>query len=211
MITIFLLSFILFGNVIGSEIDNTFDYRLLSTDIKKVQKAINEGANVNAVARNGSGNTALIMAAKNNNIEVAKLLIEKGAYLDVKNEDDNTALMSASRRGCFEIVKLLIEAGAKFNIQNNFGYTALMLAAANNRQEISKLLIHAGADLDLKDEDGSTALMLAESKKFEEIIKLIKERMEYLAKIKKEVSSCLSDPNAQLLPIVVSNLINEYL
>lgn len=245
---IFLLFLFLAGNIIGSEVDDTFDCRLLSLNINEVQNAIKEGANVNAINKNGSGNTALIVAALGNRLGIAKLLIDSGADVNVKNNFDQTALMLAAANNNrlemsklligakadvnaidnygktalvyaivndrLEIAKLLIDSGASLYVINNDASTALMSAVFHNRLEMAKVLIDSGADLDAVNNNGRTALMIAMDRKNEEMIKLIKERMEcmeYLEKAKKEVSGYFSDPERQILPPVVSSIINEYL
>ena len=143
-------------------------------------------------------------------LKTAKEGISKGANVnalkidDDGNETSSTALMEAD----FEVAELLIKAGADLNLQDEDGDTALMRAIIFNSIEKAKLLIDAGADLNIRNEKGRTALDLKDDK---EIIKLLKDRMEYLEKAKKAVNSYLSDPSAQILPPVISNLINEYL
>ena len=75
----------------------------------------------------GSGGSALHLAAINNRKEVVKLLIEKGANLNVKanNQDGSTPLQWAVIGGNLEIVKMLIDAGAKINDKDTKGFTAL--------------------------------------------------------------------------------------
>ena len=53
--------------------------------------------------------TALIWACRNNNIEIVKLLIEKGADINAKNFIGYTALIWACRNNNTEVIKLLIE------------------------------------------------------------------------------------------------------
>ena len=55
---------------------------------------------------------ALIKAAGNGQTETVKLLIEKGADVNVKNKSGGTALESASFCGHTDIIKLLKKAGA---------------------------------------------------------------------------------------------------
>ena len=62
---------------------------------------------------NKKGNTALMRAALNNNIEIVKILIKKKADLNRTNRDGNTALKLAEREGRAEIVRLLRDAGAR--------------------------------------------------------------------------------------------------
>lgn len=65
---------------------------------------IEKGANVNA--KDGFGMTSLMWASYNGNVELVKLLLEKGAdkYVEVKGQ---TALSAAEEKGFSEIIKLL--------------------------------------------------------------------------------------------------------
>ena len=49
------------------------------------------------------GNTPLILAIKENNLAFVRLLIDKGANLDIQNKDRNTALMCAAHNGHLDI------------------------------------------------------------------------------------------------------------
>ena len=108
-------------------------------------------------------------------------------------------------------VQEAIKQGASVNVEDLNGYTPLMLAANNNRLEIIKLLIDSGADINAKNSVGWNALRYAIYWHHEEIIKLIQDRMEYLEKAKKEVNNYFSDPNAQIFPSYISDIINDYL
>ncbi len=93
------------------------------------------------------GNTALMIAIGQDGFthtESAKLLINKGAKLDIQNRLGNTALMDAVHNT--EIAKILIDKGAKIDLQNIGGETALMLAAAKY-PEVVKLLLDKGANI----------------------------------------------------------------
>lgn len=71
-----------------------------------------------------SGSSPLITAATFNKPEAAKLLIEGGAKLNIKNNDGSTALHSAAFFGRVEIVQLLLDAKADKSIKNNYQQTA---------------------------------------------------------------------------------------
>ena len=105
-------------------------------------------------------NTSLIDSIQEDNIELSKSLIEKGAPLDIQDADGKTALMIAIDNKNTEISKLLINKGANINIQDKYGNFALMISTYRNNIEICELLIDKGAFLDNKDVDGRTALMM---------------------------------------------------
>ena len=72
-----------------------------------------------------SGSTVLIAAATFGQTKAALLLIEKGADLEVQNNEGSTALITAAFFCRTEIVKALLEKGAERGTQNNTGATAL--------------------------------------------------------------------------------------
>jgi ankyrin repeat protein len=61
-------------------------------DIEKVTELLKKD-NVNL--KNKSGNTALILASKNNYIAIVDLLLKAGAKVDKQNKNGYTALMGA--------------------------------------------------------------------------------------------------------------------
>lgn len=141
----------------------------------------------------------LIEVIKKNDLERVKLLVSKGADINIKNRYGNTPLNTASGFGYFEIVKYLIEhnaentdalimasmnghekivkylieQGADVNIQDERGETALMNASQNGHYNIVKCLIDNGAKIDIKDNGYQTALMYAANNGYLEIVKYL--------------------------------------
>jgi len=118
-------------------------------------------------------------------IEPTKILIEKGAKIDLQNSNGESALMYAVKggflklsifkiavTGCFaQAVELLIEKGADINLQDKWGKTALMHAAGGvNAQgdrystytDVMEILLAKGAKIDAQDNEGHTALYWAQ-------------------------------------------------
>jgi uncharacterized protein len=120
-----------------------------------------------------TGATSLFRAARGGDAPVVKLLIEKGALLDLPNEDDVTPLIVAagyrasaidtrgrfrSEQEAFEVARLLLEAGANVNAAESFGQTAIFGAATQGWNTIVQLLADHGADLEHKDTAGNTVI-----------------------------------------------------
>jgi ankyrin repeat protein len=91
--------------------------------LEKAQLLLEWGADVNA--RDGDGNTALMVAAEYASAGQAKLLLKWDADVHIRNADGNTALMIAAYYGHSEMVSLLLGAGADVNAVNHAGKTAL--------------------------------------------------------------------------------------
>lgn len=141
---------------------------LLSNCIKFINNIKNLNKNINQ---------DLINASKTGNVEEVKILLEKGA--DTNHRDDNsrlTSLLYASRNGYIEIVKLLIEKGANVNEKSAEGCAALVLASEKGHMEIVKLLIEKGADVNSADNFGDTVLKKASYNGQLEIVKILIEK-----------------------------------
>ncbi|KAK4161406.1 heterokaryon incompatibility protein-domain-containing protein [Cladorrhinum sp. PSN259] len=92
--------------------------------------------------------TPLYHAARNNFLDIARLLLDKGVDIEDENgKYGETALYIASKSGHAEIVELLLARGADFNTTNTRGISALWIASFHNNASIVQLLLARGADL----------------------------------------------------------------
>ncbi|MCB9769472.1 MAG: ankyrin repeat domain-containing protein [Candidatus Omnitrophica bacterium] len=107
--------------------------------------------------RDVGGWDSLILAAQEENMDIVKKLLEKGADPKNATNDGWTALMAASGKS-IEIVRMLVQAGAEVNAEYADGRTALILAACDGKNEIVNFLVEAGANIDKKDQSGMSAL-----------------------------------------------------
>jgi ankyrin repeat protein len=84
-----------------------------------------------------------------------KLLLEKGAELETKDNVSRTPLSYAASNGQEAVVKLLLEKGAELETKDNVGQTPLLWAAEYGHEAVVKLLL-AKDDVDPnpKDTDG---------------------------------------------------------
>ncbi|MBF0280301.1 MAG: ankyrin repeat domain-containing protein [SAR324 cluster bacterium] len=89
--------------------------------------------------------TPLIVTSWSGNVAITKLLIEKGADVNKKNDLGLSPLLAASGKGHFEIVKLLLDHGAEVNVKNSKGKTPLNAAREIYHVPIYKLLLEKGA------------------------------------------------------------------
>jgi ankyrin repeat protein len=107
------------------------------------------------------GETPLMLAAINNYLELAKVLIQRGA--DV-NKPGWSPLHYASTRGHREMMRLLIEHEAYIDSETENGTTPLMMAAYFASPLAVKLLLEEGADPTLVNSANVSALDMALSK-----------------------------------------------
>ncbi len=97
--------------------------------------------------RDNAGKTVLMEAAERGWMEVAALLLDKGARRDLLEERGRgwTALHYAAHAGQLEMVKLLIERGAGVLQRGSRGETALGVALTAGRTEVAAFLKGAEA------------------------------------------------------------------
>ncbi|MBZ5602567.1 MAG: ankyrin repeat domain-containing protein [Acidobacteriia bacterium] len=130
-------------------------------DLKAVRALIGQKADVNGAQ--GDGSTALHWAAQKDDVELAKVLLEAKAKIDVTTRlGAATPLFMACRSGNAAIIELLIKAGAEVNSPDEHGTTPLMMAAAAGNRDAVKVLIDHGANVNAREGvHGQTALMFA--------------------------------------------------
>ncbi len=91
--------------------------------------------------RNIGGASALLIAAREDNFEIAKILIEAGADINSADNDGWTPLMRASLAGNPSLVKDLVAKGANAGQVNKFGELAIFHAAASNCNQCLAVLL----------------------------------------------------------------------
>lgn len=118
-------------------------------------------ADVNHQSIDKDKQTALMRAAQRGHVKIAKLLLNHGASVDIKDRAGETALFKACDHGRFHAAKLLLENGAHANLANQRGITPLMAAARKGRLKIVLLLAKQGADVNARNHEGKNAADLA--------------------------------------------------
>ena len=115
------------------------------------------------------GFTALALAAHFGRLETIRLLLDRGAGLNVisKHPIEATPLVAALFGRRLEAAKLLIERGADVSRKRGgksfprAGWSPLHYAAAFGFLEIASMLLDRGASLDARDASGATPLDVA--------------------------------------------------
>ena len=129
-------------------------------DAARLQRLFERGFDAPNI-RDGKGNSLLMLASYNGQIETTRVLLENGGDPQIANDMGQIPLAGAAFKGNTEMARLLIEHGANVNARMSDGKTPLMFAAMFNRTEIIDLLLEHGADASIPAGDGSTALSLA--------------------------------------------------
>jgi ankyrin repeat protein len=119
-------------------------------------------AGVQFAALNKLGETPLYFAAEKGRLEMAKILIARGADARALTPTGETVLHAAAMIESSALTTVLIQAGAEINRANSDGETPLHWAAMTGTFLAVKALADAGANLDVQDlRAGNTALHAA--------------------------------------------------
>ncbi len=157
------------------------------TALEFARRLIAAGANVNArLDKRASGRgrlkldgaTALLMAAKNADLDYMKLLVELGADSTLSNKNETTPLLAAAGLGCFapdeeagteaeclEAVAWLLKLGGDVNAVDQNGETAMHGAAYKSLPKMVQFLADHGAKTEVwnrKNKSGWTPVLIAE-------------------------------------------------
>lgn len=138
-----------------------------NNDVEMVKLLCGYGANINSV--DGNGFSALSQAVSNNNLEVARFLLEKGV--------GNISLSTAVSRGNIEMIELLLSYGADINSLSNNGITILSQAIRDNNTEVAKYLLDKGANVNYAARStGNTALLVGVDNSNIKMVELLLDR-----------------------------------
>ena len=144
-------------------------------DMAGVTRALADGATPNARSR--VGETALVIALKNDRTDLARQMLDAGTDVSLAAVNGVTPLMAAAHGGHVEIVQILLQTGVNPNAIYAHSLTALMWAAGYGQTDTVRSLLAAGARADLKDDRDKTALDIAREGNFSETIKVLETAM----------------------------------
>ena len=126
------------------------------------------GCSVNDTSKDGT--TLLGTAILQENLEIVRFLIERGADVNttypVENEDGTVFPMSPLIEELelenLDIVSLLIaQESVQLNVKNDDGATPLHIAVYNSMEDIVEKLLQCDICINGKDNEGATALIIA--------------------------------------------------
>ncbi len=169
------------------------------------------------------GETALMVAIREEHTEIALTLINAGANVNHKNEDGESPLFLSLEKNAPVIFEALLKAGADVNQwcnpheEDKCGL--LIYALGSDGLRIAKTLIRAGVRTDLKNEEGQTALhlvLLCEDAPFEERNDVIQMLLDAELDVNEpddagetplHLAFMLSDPSLQETQAIILNLL----
>jgi uncharacterized protein len=130
-----------------------------------VKALIDHGADVNSrsgVAAEGAAKdgpaqdqqssgatTALVLAARQDDRESARVLLDAGADINLTMSDGTSALVVAIINGHYELAKLLLDRGANVNLADSKGRTALYAAIEMRNMGVTDMPAPRGDNFDV--------------------------------------------------------------
>ncbi|KAJ5714548.1 uncharacterized protein N7483_011729 [Penicillium malachiteum] len=103
---------------------------------------LSQGATPYVICVNGE--PALVYAAENDHIEIARLLMDHGVPADQPGNTSRTALSKAVISGSVGMVKLLMEHGANPNRQDSWGVSPMIITMQNRNRELMEIFCQFG-------------------------------------------------------------------
>jgi ankyrin repeat protein len=137
-----------------SDLNRALAIAAINGDLAKISLLLLAGAEVNADFDEGY-DTPLGHAINDNNLELVKFLLDKGAKVS------DHALVNAAIDGNIGIGKLLLGAGAPLNGRSVSGDSSLHEAIRENHLEFATWLIEQKADINAVNDVNETPLHLA--------------------------------------------------
>jgi ankyrin repeat protein len=92
---------------------------------------------------NKPGWAPLHYAATHGHLDVMQLLLDEHAYIDAESPNGSTPLMMAAHYGTPQAVQLLLDAGADPLLKNRLGLSAIDFALRVGRREVAELIAAA--------------------------------------------------------------------
>ena len=133
---------------------------------KTVSLLLDHGADIHATGEfedpNLSGFTALHFAAREGNLWISQLLIDRGAFVSAEAINNITPLHLAALNGHPDVVDVLLKEGADSEARTVWGETPLFLAASGGYEQVMITLLEEGAAIGGPGETADDHYALAE-------------------------------------------------
>ena len=122
------------------------------------------------------GETQLYQSARRGRLTQVRLLLERGADVNIRSNQKQTPLHYAAFEGYLSIVRILVKHGALVSPVDRDGMTPLHFAADAGKTAMVRLLINNGAAVNARNKLGVTPLMHAVYRDSDAVVELLLEK-----------------------------------
>nr|XP_044618299.1 ankyrin repeat, SAM and basic leucine zipper domain-containing protein 1 isoform X3 [Equus asinus] len=140
------------------EKNETFKRALTAGDVALVEELLDSGISVDSSFRYGW--TPLMYAASVSNVDLVRVLLDRGAKASFDKDKQTILITACSARGSEEqilkCVELLLSRNADPNVACRRLMTPIMYAARDGHPQVVALLVAHGAEVNTQDENGYT-------------------------------------------------------
>ncbi|KAB8299009.1 hypothetical protein EYC80_001141 [Monilinia laxa] len=144
-------------------------------DRNAILELLKAGADIDTrQTKEAGGNTPLLVAIGNEEMQSARLLVRQGAKLDIVDEKGRMPLEMAIRKGYELLTRDIVEKGGDTNVKlGENGDTVLSLAVREGHLKVVEVLLKRSMDVVGENKFGETALDIAEENGDKRIIALL--------------------------------------
>ncbi|KAL9576873.1 MAG: hypothetical protein Q9203_007651 [Teloschistes exilis] len=102
-----------------------------------------------------------------------KMLLDKGADVNVPGGPYSNALQAASFRGHDQVVQMLLDKGADVNAPGGYYGNALQAASLQGHDQVVQMLLDKGADVNAQGEEYGNALQAASFRGHDQVVQML--------------------------------------
>jgi ankyrin repeat protein len=132
---------------LGAALETDFIRAVWRGDLSYVKSRLDAGVSANTSV-DVAGSPALIEALRSQHFDVARLLVERSADVNLAGPVHKSPLHYTAGNGVVALTRLLIDRGANLEAQDTSGKTALHVAAECGHVKMCELLLDSGACID---------------------------------------------------------------
>jgi len=128
-------------------------------DADAAAAALRAGAPIES--RDADGRTPLLLAASNDRVDVARLLVLLGADPDAQDDRRDSAWLVTGVTGSVAMLETLLPAGPDLTLTNRFGGVSVIPASERGHVDYVRRVVQTGIDVNHVNDPGWTALLEA--------------------------------------------------
>ena len=167
-------------------------YLIESGNISAIDKILSSRPDFDINERTKNGETPLMFAVKSGNARLVKRFLDRGAKVNLTDNEGQSAFMIALNSGNKQIIDLFLSGKEPVNQTNRNGQSVLMLAAKGEDTVFFEKMLKNNPDLKKRDANGRSVLWYAaQGKNFKVVMEKLKLLQTYGADLSRKVDDRL--------------------